>query len=206
MPRKLKPYKVDEVLNPKTGIKVDIMLDRNDKVFFGMVGPTRIEAPTAEECEKAVRKALRDYTGLEWQSFIIVDSEGGESHWRTSGHETRNANVSLRFHRLYGAKTVDGTWVQKPFEEDAPGGSYHFDAEHYMRRWWRGDDESTIPYTDEAWATLNTMRDRIEGIAEFLKELIGRKDFAALLNNPKSDLLLGSGQKRGKKKRKKKAS
>ncbi len=194
MARKLKPYKVDQVVNQTTGIKVDIMLDREDKTFFGMVGESRIGAQTAKECMGKVRELLKDFTGMVWEPYIVVSSSGGSSHHTYDGHQSENASVQLVFHRLLGAETVEKTWVQLPFEEDAPGGSYHFGPDHYTERWWRGKDTSVaiIPYTEEAWSTLGMMRDRINDIAAFLEKLVGRKDFEKLLNNPKGNLLLGA--------------
>ncbi len=67
-----------------------------------------------------------------------------------------------------------------------------YTPEFYFRQWVRDKDYGTeVPYTEEAWATLLVMKDRIGEIAAFLEKLRGRKDFGKLLNNPKGNLLLG---------------
>lgn len=193
MARKLKPYEVDQVHNSKTGIMVKIMLDRNSNTFFGMVGPVRFDSVTAEDCKKKVRAALNDYTGLDWQPYIHIEIAGGEYGLCSDGHKPKTARVSLEFYRLYGAKTVDGTWTQKKFEEDMPGHKRHSDDDSfYMSRWYRrtDDDSNIIPYTEEAWATLHVMRGRINDIAKGLTALAERKDFAKMLSNPNKNLLL----------------
>jgi hypothetical protein len=194
MTRKLKPYKIERVTNQKTGIGVDIMLDREDQTFFGMVGPTRIEGETAAGCKRLVRKALKDFTGLQWGAFIVIDHAGGDAHEWHSKHKAEAAHVELRYHRLLGARTIEGTWVERPFEEDTPGG-YHFGQDRYVNRWHRDDESGSIlPYTEAAWGTLCMMRSRIEEIATYLENLTKRDDFVRLLNNPQGEApLLGAG-------------
>lgn len=199
MPRKLKPYKVDHVGNQKTGVNVEIMLDRDSQTFFGMVGTIRIEAESAKACKTAVNKALRDYTGMDWQPYIIIGSFRWDGHSTVNGYEESRTEISLKFHRLLGAKAVDGSWSSKPFEEDAPGGDgYHFKEEHYINRWYRPDEdddynydnERVIPYTKEAWDTLLRMQTRIEEVGAFLRDLFKRDDIEMLLNEGRDLKLL----------------
>ena len=179
---------------------MDIYLDREDKMFFGMIGPVRIARNTAEECAKEVRKKLQDYTGLEWKSFIVIshDSWGGSSS--NNGHSETRAHVELSFHRLKAAKTIDGTWTQLKFEDDVPSGVYHYGKSHYMHRWYRNpdnpqdDDECVIPYTEAAWNTLNQMVAKMNELSDWLDKFTKRKDLAKLLNNPKGIPLLGAGK------------
>lgn len=198
MPRKLKPYKVDTVTNRQTGITVDILLDRNDTpaVFYGMVGPIRIQAATDVECQKLVRRALKDYTGLEWKKFIILAAEKTGHDWIRSGYKTINAGLSLAFHRLQGAKTVDGTWTSKPFDEDVVKHTA-FTDDYHMRQWYRDGDDVTIPYSEKVWATLLEMKCRIDTMGKFLEDLLKTKDLVGLLSSRNATRLLSAGQSGG---------
>lgn len=195
MPRKLKPYKVDRVTNSKTGVGVDILLDREDRVFFGMVGPTRIQSDTADECKKRVRNALRNYKGLEWKGFIILNAEETEHGWSNNGFKVINTGLNLTFHRLMGAKTSDGAWTCKPFEEDVHPDS-PFSEEDRMKLWYRdARSKKIIPYTQEVWSTLMEMHKRIKKMGKDLEKFCKRKNIGKLLTQAGAMKMLGAGGK-----------
>ena len=79
MPRKLKPYLVSHVKDATTGNTFDIMLDREDKVFFAHVLGERIEAATAEDCEKLALEHIKTTTKMEWKKIIQVNTPSRHS-------------------------------------------------------------------------------------------------------------------------------
>ena len=198
MARKLKPYKVDQVHNEKTRITVEIMLDRETNTFFAMIGATKIEKDTAKECRDAVWVMLRDYTGLEWSSYIIIEHDYWDGRASVGLHEQTRGEVTLAFHRLHGAKISDKRWTSVPFEEDLPSKTYHFGQDHYMHGWDRSDDECVIPYSEEAWATLNLMIAKINELSNWLGKFTKRDDLIKLLSNPIGIPLLEDGKEKVK--------
>lgn len=175
MARKLKPFKVDRVVNAKTRVSVDIFLDRNKQTFFGMIGPTKIEAATAKECKALVLAALRDYSGLIWKPFlwIEVESKDRSHHHRIHNYAGGQCRVAVRFARFMGAKAVDGKWVEKPFDEDVHTHS-PFKDEYLMKFWARGDNlpDGVIAYSEEAWASLQDIERRMNELGRQLLRVI----------------------------------
>lgn len=72
MARSLKPQKVDEVTDKKTGMTIDIMFNRNDKDFFAVHGPATFRDPTAKAVMTWAHKQLQEAQELQWQPIIKV--------------------------------------------------------------------------------------------------------------------------------------
>jgi len=210
MARKLKPYKVDTISVHARG-SYDMFLDREDHVFFGMVGPTRIEAKTAEECRGLLYQAAKEFKGLEWRRFIMVDGQGWHGHATYNGHEQHCSQVNVGFHRFEAAKTLDGSWVERPFMEDLhPDVQNERRQEHDTSRWIEGREhkdpigkiKGLIEYSDEAWATLNQFKAALDAIAGRIEAMIAGPDLNNRLRAGVQKLLAPPAEtkRRGKKK------
>lgn len=195
MPRQLKPYKVDTVHARGRG-SVDIFLNREEKTFFGMVGPTRIEAATAQECKDLVHKALREFEGLVWLRYIEISVDHWGGHYTHGRCRTAKGEVGISCFRFEVAKTLDGSWVSRPFFEDLHPefqDKKRHDAE--TQPWWiRGSDEGQIDdpllvvdglilYSDQAWDTLGDFIQAINVIGDRIKGLVARPDLAKVLSS-----------------------
>lgn len=176
MVRPLKPYKVDRVHNHKTGISVDIMLDRDSCEFFGVVGGKRFTYKTASECKREVRKMISGYEGLKWRKFIEIKMTSVNdvySNRAEFGLETPCFDANFQIRRFEGARSVDETWVQRPFKEDLE----HQDSA--IQRWpkHKCDGGAIVVYSEAAWKTLNEIIVRLGDLIARLEEFTKKKDF-----------------------------
>lgn len=200
MSRKLKPYKVDTIHTRKG--TVDMFLDREDKIFFGMIGPTRVQAITAEECRKKLYKAMSDWDGLVWKQYIHLQAESHlDGHYSHSGFDADNVSLNMHFYRFEGAQTLDGKWVCRRFKEDTRGGEKWYDPEK-MDPWYRDleEEEDLIPYSEEAWAALQKIKGALAIAGDQLKTLACAKNLPQLIAGGVK--LLQAPEKPSKKKKK----
>lgn len=191
MGRTLKPYKVDEIKDPKSKVVVDIFLDRNEKDFFGVVQNETVRAKTAEECGNQVRARLEEARKFEWRSLIEITFPSTRRYNRVEGA------VGVEFDRYQIAQTPTGDWIQRPYyspEEETDlqkpvkeTGRWHGLSEKNQKRHDRqsgsdirdyhppreGEEGRTeIPYTEEAWRALNDLRAQLKVVQEKLEEFL----------------------------------
>jgi hypothetical protein len=181
MSRSLKPLKIEEVWDHKTGLHTDLLLDRNNKVFYGMVNAERVEAPTAVDCKKLLLEKLKPLN-LEWIREIRIDTEKG--HYYQDG--STSAHMKLSFSRHEYAISPTGAELEREFwtEEDEA----HKDDDYWT---WKGKRDRReagtdiknngkffkytgvkIPYSEAAWASLLAIRGAIVAAHEKLNELL----------------------------------
>ena len=179
MARTLKPYKVSSVTNSRTGVCIDIFLDRELKTFFGVVGNVKIGADTEQECENKIAKVLQDYSGLDWKKYIQIDFSVGENckSYDHFGNVVPKFEGDLRIARLEGAESIQGTWMQRPFKKDSDWQDQKMKRWHTKEQILRGQKRHgivLIPYTRQAWRLLNEIINRLtatmDQLIEFLKE------------------------------------
>ena len=70
MPRTLKPQKIDEILDPKTNMRLAIMLDRNDNTFFAEMNGQEVRDPTANGCKSKAWALLKAMTQLTFRKVV----------------------------------------------------------------------------------------------------------------------------------------
>lgn len=189
MARPLKPYKVDRVWKHETGVSVDIMLDRETCEFFGMVGGKRFTYKTANECKREIRKMIDGYGGLKWRKFIEIEMCSVEDEYTNHaefGLETPSFNADFQIRRFEGARSVDETWVQRPFKEDFE----HQDSA--IHRWPKHKcaGRAVLSYSEGAWKTLNEIILRLGDLIARLEEFTKKKDFKKQLETGFVKLLM----------------
>ena len=195
MVRPLKPYKVDRVWHHAKGVSVDIMLDRDTCEFFGIVGGKRFAFKTAAECKREIRKMLQGYEGLKWRKFIEIEMTSVEDsceNYSDFNLETPSFNADFQVRRFEGAKSVDNTWIQRPFKEDFD----HQDAA--IKRWPRRkvSGMTFLPYSEAAWKTLNEIIVRLGDLIARLEEFTKKKDFKNKLETGFVKLLMAPESER----------
>jgi hypothetical protein len=185
MARELKPFKVDEVSNFETGVKVLIYLDRGDKTFFGIVGDKRVEAKTADECKSAVYKELQAFRPFVWEKVIEastneVEHVGGNPAPGEVPEDRHSTHIELHFRRYQQAKSLAGEgYIERGFDtvkED-------FESP-FRKKWvhnWRDNGSVALPYTDETWGKLIAIEAGIEELNRRLSQLLDPKDGAKRL-------------------------
>jgi hypothetical protein len=186
MPRKLKPYKVDHVYDGKLRVRVEIMFDREDKVFFAELDTERVQASTVDECRKLAREMIPRAVKMEWKPYILVDG-GMEHDFRYNSHGVDGHVVELRFgfSRLEAATNLQGRMIERPHVLDWS----HKDQERRTSDCHRA--EELIPYTAEMWASLEALRGQIEQAGKRLAELVeDRANLPARLAHDGGSVLL----------------
>lgn len=108
MPRKLKPLKVSMVLHKKSGIAVEIFLDRNYKDFFGEVAGETIRDQTERECCLKVFDACEAQIRFEWKKVIVVDTRSHAHEWKDTADAIK---LKFRIHEL--APRKDGAVFER---------------------------------------------------------------------------------------------
>lgn len=211
-PKKLKPYVVDRVDDYSTKTKVDILLDREAKDFFAVIGLEEVRAPTAKECAKLARAELYRQRQFSWKKMIEVRTGQRYSHHETD--DSRDADLMLSFERFEQTQKADGTLLERPYRSPAEDAKETAAREGFdpakpfeavrvsgplgTNEKLRGDDVSTshrtgslLPYSDEAWTTLLRLKKTINEVRKKLEELLSQKNIEA--NLAKALLTMGGG-------------
>lgn len=190
-PRKLKPYKVDEVTDRRLAVTVTIYFDRERKVFFGtMPGDgARYEDKDIDLAKSAVRAAIPKHHGMTWQQVISIRVGDTEYGFGRRSERTM-CNLEFDYERFeIGKAPVGDKWLEREFR--TPGES----RPHVLERWERKEDvenhyvhparrtslvdehEFEIPYSDEAWAAIKAIEARTQ-----LLDMFRRPDLAKQLS------------------------
>lgn len=187
MPRKLKPYMVDQVYDAFHG-RIDIYFDRDQKIFFSGVLGERAEADTLRECKKATEKLAGTLRELVWRQVICIEDHeieygsGYENTWilrfTSSRHEIADSPAG-QFERRFTTTEGDPEPVKV------------YPAENYPRRTLGRRDTGcvTIPYSQEAWRTILQIRTAIEETSKRIAKLVGSRDLERLLTSGDLKLL-----------------
>lgn len=184
MARSLKPQKVDEVKDDRTGAVVDVMLNRNDLTFFaelpGEAG--KVEGATALEVKAETFQRLRAMANLTWRPAIMVSGIAKRDAWnRELGLkvETKRGYVAevspggrvLWLDWQHGDSTDDqklkwsstlSFWRESvPLELPLNEGREVIEMKGTSaerRRYETGQDRTLLPYTEETWIALENIK------------------------------------------------
>lgn len=185
MSRSLKPLKVEDFWDSKTRGRVELMLNRDDKVFFAVIEHEKIEAPSINELRAKVKEALSKLTQVEWSRVIELSVSRRGGGWGNSEHIDRHqAELGVTFMRFEVGKTAGGINLKRPFPEDehehwredlAANPLMHSSSDY--------DHESNerIPYSEAAWTALNGVKAAVEAAYAKLEPLFDAKDKGAKL-------------------------
>jgi len=200
MARLLKPQKVDSIYDNRTRMTIDLWLNRNENTFFATVGTDEIKAAAIHELKEKVRGHLaRMDVDVVWSRFIYLHvREPNDSSWPSRKNTTREIEFSFR--RMEVA-TITGFQsrprrVERPFDEDIE------DAARESRKrnpLWdvdtcHDDEADLFPYTEELWASVNSIADGLERARERLTKLCDPADKGAALLAAGKARLLGDGK------------
>jgi len=186
MSRQLKPLRVDSFYDGKRRLSIDIMLDRNDKTFFAKVDHTSLTAPSVAELKGKIKTELLNSKPPEWTRVIQLGVTEKDESWRRSrgGHvTTHQAGLEIHFSRKEVA-TLRGRLIERPFREDVPDAwheDFDGDALRYSETAYNDEEKHQIPYSAEAWATLNECVTALEKARTRLEVLFNPKDGGRLL-------------------------
>lgn len=190
MARSLKPQKMKTVWDHTNTVSLDIMLDRENMVFFFDVlgeqtfdpsglGNHKYGYESAHTAEQEARAKLKEITGREWEAIIEVNHEatsskignGGYVYGSRGPYVERDDAVGLKvqFRRLERGR-VKGTekWtLERRHPLDVPEGE---DAPPEERS--HGSYGEAIPYSDESWRSLTAIVRTIHEVNRKLATLV----------------------------------
>lgn len=199
MPRQLKPYKVDEFTHQKSGWRVDVMLDRQDKTFFAIVQGKRVGATDAAECTKLAKALCDELCVLDWRKYIIVDLTSKRLGYNGGADHRLDDDpvIGLEFEvvTLAPKPGKPGAWVRLDHTWR--------DGTECVRDHWggnpgdKGETRVVIDHTPEAEAALESMQQAIVALKKKLSDFLQHKDLPARLASCAAQMLITDG-KRGK--------
>lgn len=190
MARKLKPHKIDEYRDHKSGRLIDIMFDRNTHDFFADVSGVEVRDETKKGCVQKVRVESDRQNQFEWKNVIHVRCDVGD-RWNS----VKSGAVALYFTRHRIAKRLDGRWNEHHcyfhyLEEGHEGGIHPMFGGGPSLKDYRGATESdpdkgvfVLPYSDEVWEGLCEVQRRIDVLRKQLQQLLGSDQVVPLLAN-----------------------
>ncbi len=206
MPRKLKPYKVDDVAAGRE--RLPIFFDRDDKVFFAEIGMERVQHTDLVEAKKLAVQLLTRAPRYTWEPIIVVDritKYTGTYHLH--GEEAEHAEMDVTFYRCERAESPleRGRWFSRrhtiDFERDlkadrrpswytkeqrAADTKQKREEREANKNLGRFDGSSRkdyviLPYTEETWEGLTAIKLAIEETRARLAALISGGDLAERL-------------------------
>lgn len=107
MPRKLKPYPVEKFHHRSSGLTIQIVLNRNTKLFEADIKGIVVSASTAGGCkELALRKAGEEIR-YNWRRIIVVTTQGI--------YHNQEARIEISFGEYEVSPVGDakGVWYRK---------------------------------------------------------------------------------------------
>lgn len=187
MPRKLKPQKVEEVRHPKYGGTAEIMFDRNPDMldFFATVGNETIRSKDAQQLKRDALKLIEQGSKLAWRPIIFLSTE-------------QNVGVHVESRRFWWAQRTDGRMLESHWQyqndEDrvkwAQAFYWNFTSqppfEPPVRPYKYGripGPKIYLPYTEETWAAVELLQERLAGIKEQINQLVNSDHGIAVLQN-----------------------
>lgn len=172
MSRALKPQKVDFVHIPNSNLDINLMLDRNDKIFFFELDGQRVEARTFLELRDKAEERARHYVTLVWIPIISIylrdpNEEDGFHHNYNHVHDT-DAEISFKFDRSYmaqaGAHWRIAKWDVDP--EDRIQGSDWMNLPDPLPAFpiARGSGRYLLAYDEATWQGLRELAKKIQQV------------------------------------------
>lgn len=99
MPRALKPYVVDKIVHTNRHDSLDLMFDRDAKVFFATLGMERVQSTDVAEATRLAKALLENAPRYHWEPIIIVDyvDSGERTKRRYGSRPERTIDTELHF-------------------------------------------------------------------------------------------------------------
>lgn len=196
MPRPLKPYKVEVVMHSNGRDHIEVMFDRDRKLFFAQMGVERAESSDLTAVRNLAKQLVEKGARYEWEAIIVVSPPSLDDHnyGGSSYYEEHEPKLRFEFYRCERApdprsgKHNEPRWIvrqhEAEFEADKPNKEARrqreTNCERYgdLREW---DGTVYIPYTEEAWQALIAIEAAVVETRKRLAGLLSRDDLPKLL-------------------------
>lgn len=207
MTRKLKALEVGEVKHVKLAAPVKVFYDRADKKFFGTIPGNTITATEQRACERLIYEAISELVQLEWQRVIVVQRLRPFAYSGGGNRVEPFVGFEMHRHEVAKQKTADGErsrWLERDWRDDSNTSAF------WKERWINDGDAKTfyhpeekqngehtvvLPYTDELWANLSALQDRVTQAGEQLTQMLNSPDLPKILAQARVSLgLLPAGR------------
>jgi len=180
MVRQLKPYKVDTVVHNESGLKADVMLDRNDNTFFAKLMGDTYEDETAAGVKGKLWEAMGAWEPPKWRQIILVEFEGNEySGWRHDDYPN-GCELRFSFDRREVSTKASGTEMYRPFlprgpkfgEEEPNDWEIEYRKRNEDWHYWQSSGRTIMDYDDVVWRTLCELKARTDQLTKRLHDLM----------------------------------
>ena len=189
MPRVLKPVKVDSVHHDRLGVRVDIMLDRNNNTFFAEYTTITVRAKSADECKREAWKLIESQAVLEFRKIIQINRL--QPFCRDG-----SAFVGMEFsrHDIAPSSGYPNHWVERHWVEEGEempkdwkiwisdySGCKPGSTEPGFNRQTNTAHACCVPYSKEAWIALEALEANIRRACAQLDEMMKDPEFNSKL-------------------------
>lgn len=176
--RRLKAFKIKTVMDPKSGTKFDIEIDRQTKMFKAKVFGVEVEASTAAECKQLAITKIRELVQYQWRTVVVIETQ--------SSYHEEQGNVGLLFEVHELAPCPDTGWVRrtKSFDDEVLIQPYYGPTESVANK-----GVYVIPWSESVVVALQTISDRIDILRQQLQLLLGSANVCMILTQAVDRLL-----------------
>lgn len=217
--------KVEIFRMPKYGAEATIYLDVSRGEFSGLYANQILSAGTIAEVRSMITKIVETNSTLNWIGVIEINFGGRWTFKKNDDNEEREAKADLTFKRYWIAKKLDGIYAEaswgKEYSSDKGFGDRMKRMREFGLRQWnaerreyearrdfalpfvnKGDrheretPEYYIAYTDEMWAALISIGERMDELQQRLIKILGTEESRAKLTTNIAGLLPAPEPKR----------
>lgn len=210
--------KVDKLVHERSGITIDIRLDKSTGTFFVEHEEISLCNRDLVQLKRDLTKMLEEHIHIAWQEIIVVSltrsSEGNCSYYGNVKDQQQTGNLLVQFTRCWIGRLPNGdlrmwdkqkgnredqlkynkpfTWSEERYGPFNPPCSHDDDA-------WRRTTLYFLPYDDTTWAALEHIVAGIQLMKGRLAEMLGSKAvIATLANIQRANLLLPEASQEAK--------
>ncbi len=185
MTKGLKPQVVGTVSSSTTNETVELMLDRDRKIFFATLNGKLYEQPAYKDLHAEITNALKVSIKPEWIPIIHIETQGAQ---RIAERELIS-ELSIRLNRFYICAVPQSEGKDKIFKTGWDTKEEHRQA--YMSESYSLNSATLpqykqgsafIPYDEKVWAGLLNICSSIKDAATYLDKLL-QEDAPAILAN-----------------------
>jgi hypothetical protein len=209
MPRPLKPHFIEKVFHKNGRDHLDVMFDRDHKVFFVATGQVRKEHSDLAEVRKLAAELLKQPPTYEWRPVIVVDhqepEEKGYRYWADRGKANKHyASTVFEFYRaeicpdprrkgeqLVRSHTVEWDEQVAEWQEAFKKGRSGYNPEQRIReraentgnidRFGAGDSDRVLPYSEDLWQGLLAIESMMKLMRRRLSYLVEHPELEEVL-------------------------
>ena len=169
---------IEKYKHTRLGVEVPIKFNAKEGLFSAEFNGQTMQNESIVSVRKALRELIEGAHQLEWVPAISVE-------FSDSFVNDEEAGVFLKYERFYLARKADGNWMEVNW--NTPKDYFFYDARpYYPSRHYKSDfkipykmkgDSGTpiyvLAYTEELWATLETLRAALKKVQTRLIDILG---------------------------------